>query len=197
MSTKCDYSCKNNINSSYIKWLLEILGPVILGSKPCEIINISSKDIKGREKIKDIKSFFKDCSKISYEIINLNNDSIRILFINKEALNNALINKKCLSFLRFLGYPKEYSIDMYMQKLIEKLKTKDFPHEIGIFLGYPLKDVLGFMGYGKNELYTTCVWKIYGDPSISYEVCNSFLKDRAIMKEMINNNSISELRSVI
>ena len=108
MSIKCDYSCKNNINSSYIKWLLEILGPVILGSKPCEIINISSKDINGREKIKDIKSFFKGCSKISYELINLSDDSIRVLFINKEALDNVLINKKCLSFLRFLGYPKEY-----------------------------------------------------------------------------------------
>ena len=69
MSVKCDYSCKTNINSSYLKWLLEILGPVILGSKPCEIINISSKDLKGKDKIKDIKDFFKECSKVSYDSI--------------------------------------------------------------------------------------------------------------------------------
>ena len=34
----------NKINSSYIKWLIEVLGPIILGSKPAEILNLSSKD---------------------------------------------------------------------------------------------------------------------------------------------------------
>ena len=106
-------------------------------------------------------------------------------------------NKKCISFLRFLGYPSDYDMETYINILINKLHSPEFPNEIGIFLGYPLKDVLGFMGYGKNELYTTRFWKIYGDPSISYEVSNSFLKDRAIMKKMIDNNSISELKNVI
>ena len=197
MSIKCDYSCKNNINSSYIKWLLEILGPVILGSKPCEIINISSKDINGREKIKDIKSFFKGCSKISYELINLSDDSIRVLFINKEALDNVLINKKCLSFLRFLGYPKEYKIDMYIQKLIEKLKSKDFPHEIGIFLGYPLKDVVGFMGYGKYKLSKINYWNIYGDTEISDKVYNKFLEHREKMRTIIEFNTLENIRAAV
>ena len=103
---KCDYSCKTNINSSYIKWLLEILGPVILGSKPCEIINISSKDLEGSEKIEDIKDFFKECSKVSYKIINISNRSTRILFINEEALDNVLTNKKCISFFKILRLSK-------------------------------------------------------------------------------------------
>ena len=30
-----------------------------------------------------------------------------------------------------------------------------FPHEIGLLLGYPVEDVLGFIRYqGKNYLYT-------------------------------------------
>lgn len=40
----------------------------------------------------------------------------------------------------------------------------EFPHEIGIFLGYPLEDVIGFVRHkGKNY---TCkgYWKAYGDP---------------------------------
>lgn len=43
--SSCKYNCcKNEISYSYIKDILGILGPVILGSKPSEILNISSTD---------------------------------------------------------------------------------------------------------------------------------------------------------
>ena len=39
----------------------------------------------------------------------------------------------------------------------------EFPHELGILLGYPLQDVLGFMVHGgKNFLYSG-YWKVYGN----------------------------------
>ena len=39
----------------------------------------------------------------------------------------------------------------------------EFPHEIGVFLGYPLTDVVGFIeNQGRN--FTCCgCWKAYGD----------------------------------
>lgn len=43
------------------------------------------------------------------------------------------------------------------------IQTADFPHEIGLFLGYPVEDVLGFLeNKGKN--YSYCGhWKVYSD----------------------------------
>ena len=40
-----------------------------------------------------------------------------------------------------------------------------FPHEVGLFLGYPLDDVTGFIEQkGKN--YKCCgIWKVYGNPT--------------------------------
>lgn len=58
--------CENKLNSSYIKWVIEILGPVILGSKPAEILNLPSKDKNKESKLNEIKSFFSNCSKLSY-----------------------------------------------------------------------------------------------------------------------------------
>lgn len=58
----------------------------------------------------------------------------------------------------------EYYFDT-LSSALERLKTRllndDFPHEIGIFLGYPLKDVIAFIeNKGKNCL--TCgYWKVY------------------------------------
>ena len=79
--------CENKINSSYIKWLIEVLGPVILGSKPAEILNLSSKEMNKESKLNDIKSFFSNCSKLSYKIINIPDGGIRLVFINKDALS--------------------------------------------------------------------------------------------------------------
>ena len=33
-------NCENKTNSSYIKRIIRLIGPVILGSKPSEIVNI-------------------------------------------------------------------------------------------------------------------------------------------------------------
>ena len=40
-----------------------------------------------------------------------------------------------------------------------------FPHEIGLFLGYPLDDVAGFIKYGGKNCKCTGAWKVYGDAS--------------------------------
>lgn len=40
-------------------------------------------------------------------------------------------------------------------------QTRSFPHEVGILLGYPLEDVLGFMG-GGEETYRG-QWRVFGD----------------------------------
>ena len=189
--------CENKINSSYIKWLIEVLGPVILGSKPAEILNLSSKDMNKESKLNDIKSFFSNCSKLTYNVINISDGGIRIIFINKISLSNVLNNKKCLNFLKFIGYPSEYNIDIYINILINKLNSKDFPHEIGIFLGYPLKDVVGFMGYGNYKFCKTRYWRVYGDESISDKICNTFINDRSKMKSLLENKSLSQLRNVI
>ena len=189
--------CENKINSSYIKWLIEVLGPVILGSKPSEILNISLKDKDKKSKLNDINSFFSNCSKLTYNVINISDGGIRIIFINKISLSNVLNNKKCLNFLKFIGYPSEYNIDNYINILINKLNSKDFPHEIGIFLGYPLKDVVGFMGYGNYKFCKTRYWRVYGDESISDKICNTFINDRSKMKSLLENKSLSQLRNVI
>lgn len=198
MNLTCNISnCTNRLNSSYIKRILGMLGPVILGSKPSEIINISTKDIEKYEKLREIHNFFDSCSKLTYYVVETSDSGFRILFINKKSLSIILSNKKCINFLKFLGYPSHYSLNEYIKVLISKLQSENFPDEIGIFLGYPIKDVFGFMGFGKYDFCKTMTWRIYGDPSISYEVYNSFVRDKDIMKKMIESNSLEDLKQVI
>lgn len=55
------------------------------------------------------------------------------------------------------------------------LSEEGFPHEIGVFLGYPLPDVLGYIqNRGKNSKLTG-LWQVYGDAD---EAARSFRRYR-------------------
>ena len=48
--------------------------------------------------------------------------------------------------------------------LIDRLKeSEEFPHEIGLFLGYPPEDVHGFIENKSNTCKCVGTWKVYGN----------------------------------
>ena len=163
MKLECNKKCcENKSNSLYIKRILEMLGAVILGSKPAEIINVPGSKEDKKIKLSQIEAFFSNCSRITYRIITTHDGGKRVLFINEKSMEKVLVNKRCINFLKFVGYIAEYQLHGYMDELVEV----------------------------KN-------WRIYGDKEISYEVYNNFMRDKAIMKEMIESMNINELRRVI
>lgn len=65
--------------------------------------------------------------------------------------------------LRERGYDPA-CCDRCVAQLMDRLRSQqDFPHEIGLFLGYPAEDVRGFMECGPDCCKCTGCWKVYGD----------------------------------
>lgn len=59
-----------------------------------------------------------------------------------------------------------------------------FPHEIGIFLDYPLQDVKGFIeNKGKNSKYNG-LWKVYGDKDASMKLFEKYRKCISVYSEL-------------
>ena len=78
--------------------------------------------------------------------------------------------------LRERGYTGE-TPERCLIQLIQKLgEGMEFPHEIGLFLGYPPEDVYGFIE-NKAEGYK-CVgeWKVYGDADQAQETFAKYKK---------------------
>lgn len=51
-----------------------------------------------------------------------------------------------------------------LRALARRASAQDgFPHEIGVFLDYPLEDVLGFIRHGGGGYRCVGCWKVYGD----------------------------------
>lgn len=59
-----------------------------------------------------------------------------------------------------------------------------FPHEIGVFLGYPLQDVKGFIeNNGRNSKYTG-LWKVYGDKAASMRMFEKYRKCFSVYSDL-------------
>lgn len=105
-----------------------------------------------------------------------------LLFIYSERLlEMRLCDPEAQALLRRCGYT-DFSVGGCLERLSCRIsESNDFPHEIGIFLGYPIEDVNGFIeNKGSNFKLCGC-WKVYGCEEsarrtfANYEKCRKFL----------------------
>lgn len=68
------------------------------------------------------------------------------------------------AFLQDYGYHADWNLEMILQHLRTRIeKANGFPHEIGVFLEYPLEDVRGFIVHRGQHCKYCGLWKVYGD----------------------------------
>ena len=69
------------------------------------------------------------------------------------------------------------SPEQYIAELIRKFQdTSRFPHEIGLFLGYPPEDVRGFIENKADNYKCVGTWKVYGDEKQAKKKFTQFKK---------------------
>lgn len=98
---------------------------------------------------------------ISICALRIREHSALIYVYRREFLKRDIEKPGAGDFLHKLGY--EYTdVDYMVERLKKRLENNlEFPHEIGLFLGYPLGDVVGFVeNSGKNCICSGC-WKVY------------------------------------
>lgn len=89
------------------------------------------------------------------------NGKALIYIYRPSKLRSDLENDAACRVLENCGYSCK-SPGKCIAELIRRLRVSDdFPHEIGLFLGYPPEDVSGFIE--KRECRLTGFWKVYGD----------------------------------
>ncbi|MEL7597809.1 MAG: DUF3793 family protein [Clostridiaceae bacterium] len=105
---------------------------------------------------KDVK---KEVSMSIYELKRLQN-STAVLFYNEEEIKNILSEYRYMKFLKELGYSTHMSVDESLLLLKQRYKTV-CPHEIGVFLGYPMEDVIEFIKNPDSQCLMFGYWKVY------------------------------------
>ena len=113
----------------------------------------------------------------------LNRDEIRSFLLN----HGYLIDDN-----EIVGGVNCENIILQLKKKFEKLNQ--FPHEIGIFLEYPIGDVKGFIENHGCNCKCTGYWKVYCNEEEAEKTFRKYKKCRDIyMKLWINGRSVMQL----
>ena len=120
--------------------------------------------------------------------------NIRLFFTNgtkplvyvyrERALEKDLTNTDTQAFLTPLGYAA-FDVESALFHLAERLHTHDgFPHEIGLFLSYPLADVKDFVKFGSKCAKMQRHWCVFNDEEqakkcfAAYDKCHAVCLSR-------------------
>ena len=134
---------------------------LIAGLKPSNLLIIS----KGNEK--NVRRILKGTF-LSFLTLARMEDKTTLLIYDPLLLQQYLTRDDVQIFLQELGHQEKDLSELLreVQRRYEAYanKTGDFPHELGLLLGYPVEDVRGYiMHKGKNALCTG-YWQVYENP---------------------------------
>ena len=194
-SNSCIIKDKNE--DDFLTWLVKVLGPVLVGSKPAELISLPKYDCQLINKVEKIEKYIDNCQRISYKILAYKNTSIKVLFYNPMSLDYHLSENRNMKFLKSVGYPNEYNLKAYLEFLIKKIEDGFIPSEIGVFLGYPLKDIIGFIGHPSLKLTKVNGWRVYGDPRLSDRKLKEFSDAKDKIRNMLSQYTPEKVLALI
>jgi hypothetical protein len=136
--------------------------PALCGIKPSCLFSVS-KDMFERGKVQDWSRAFRDDGKY---ILALPERDGRMLFF---VYDKPLLLKQCTTcsvqkYLRRKHYPVDSGFNAVFAELLHRLAADcTFPHEVGVFLGYPLSDVEAFERTAGSGYRYSGFWKVYGN----------------------------------
>jgi hypothetical protein len=123
------------------------------------------------------------------KVLAVRRDSHLVYLYCRKSLDSLLAEHRMQNFLKKAGYGELSDSDAALAELERRLRQGGFPHEIGLFLGYPLKDVAGFMGWTKLPVSGQDTWKIYGNPRKSLELAACHRDCRCRMAERLRRSA--------
>lgn len=99
-----------------------------------------------------------------------------LLYVYRPAKVQAYLqNKEILAFLQQYGYSSADTLNDMLDHLADRFREGGcFPHESGIFLGYPLEDVCGFITNKGNHAKICGDWKVYGNAAEASRIFRMF-----------------------
>lgn len=183
-----------------MRHLVRKLAPVLLGVKPAGLVRLTNCGRIGGGAQCDLFCIHQreilEALRLECRILRRDGSDWVVLFYRRVVLEKVLAGSTAAAFLTECGYPAGQGMPAVLEELTARCRRGgEFPHEIGIFLGYPLKDVRGFM-----ENPAACLalprgmWRIAGNPAESLAVMESFrCAEAKVVRLLEESGSLPEL----
>lgn len=123
------------------------------------------------------------------EALTWSGNSVLVYSYRKKKLKAILARPDVTKVLRRNGY-REKGVKSNISHLKERMldpETACFPHEIGIFLGYSIDDVIKFIEHkGCNSMYCG-IWKVYCDVEEKRKIFDCYDKCKVVYDKVFKN----------
>ena len=128
-------------------------------------------------------------SGISYFLLFESEEKVTYLLYRRDELKEYLKEKNVCLSMRHFGYKNlelPVVLSQFRKRYEDYMNQKaDFPHEMGLLLGYPVEDVEGFIeNKGKNYLYSG-YWKVYGHVEEKVALFKRYEEARKLLLEFL------------
>lgn len=166
--------------------------PTLAGIKVGSLFNCTC--LSGRDVFDRIRSLNNRLLSHGIRIIPLStSDSSTLVYVYRpDKLAVYLKQDDVRTILEDLDYPA-YDADLCVRELVDRLYEQDvFPHEIGLFLGYPAADVKGFMEHHARDCKCVGCWKVYGDEKAAQKLFDKYRKCTDIYCRLYGSGSSLE-----
>ena len=145
--------------------------PVISGIKISNLLTIPAKSLR------ELSVVLKK-TELSFRILYPGRERLVILIFREAKLREYLSRGEVMACIYKCGYETSdisKIFPVFVKRYMRYMELKqDFPHELGLFLGYPIEDVEGFIKEnGKNYLYSG-YWKVYKDTELKIRLFKDY-----------------------
>ena len=167
-------------------------GPTLAGIKPANLLSLDQAAYPDLNyQIQKYNYFLVQCG-LQFEIMCRCKDHWLLLVFRREMLEKSLQGNNVRIILQQTGYPLQEGVNGWITHLKKRLSScGGFPHEIGLFLGYPIEDVLGFQEKQGKDYLLCGHWKVYANPEKAKRLFERYDRCRkAIYRRVEQGDSI-------
>lgn len=110
------------------------------------------------------------------EVLTICPQRALIYVYRRQKLENDLADEEVRNLLIWHGYQGS-GLSEHLETLKNRVANSDtFPHEVGVFLGYPLHDVVGFIEHKGKDYKCFGLWKVYDNEIETVKLFHKYKK---------------------
>lgn len=157
-------------------------GPALTGLKAANLISVARAEVPDlRERLGDYRRTFAPRGVYFHILCECPRNTLLLVY-DRVLLEAHLALPETRALLVRDGYPAGASLEALLDRLGRRLACyAEFPHEIGLFLGYPPEDVEGFQRHRGRNCKLCGYWKVYSDVDRARELFRRYDQCRAAL----------------
>lgn len=158
------------------EWIIRQCAPTLAGMKTGSLFTCPYES--KQQVMNELRQFNKRLVPKGLRLLPLRFSKRRVLIylFRPSNLQRDLVDAAAVSILKKHGY-HDIRVEPCVCQLMERFQSGDyFPHEVGLFLGYPPEDVCGFIENRASGHKCAGYWKVYGDEAAAQRTFEKYKK---------------------